>query len=108
MLLPRLGNFLYEPCEVIGIAIAVKLYIGRIAAGCKDETNDLLLLGRQQTVAVMIAVVGAVAAQVSFDLCAQRAVVLAFHLGKWFLESPCPADDLHGLEVGAAAPLGNG
>lgn len=83
----------------------------------EEVENPLLLLGREETFAVVIAVVGGVSAQVCLDAVAQGRVVFLLHLGEEGAESVGGVDDARlfvayvgvalacrGIDGGAAYP----
>lgn len=103
--------------KVIEVAILVKVQPVRIAVAAEEAENPLLLFGREEAFAVVIAVVGGVSTQVRLDTVAQGRVVFLLHLGEEGAESIGGVDDARlfvayagvalacrGIDGGAAYP----
>ena len=94
--------------KVVHIAIAVEVQVFRISSLAEEVDDPLLLFGREQPLAVVVAVVGGVSAQVSLDAVAQGRVVLLLHLGKEGAEAVGGVDDARLLVVFAVSLLAGG
>ena len=75
-----MGNVWLLFTEIYHVAIDVEMERFRVAPFAKQGQDGLLLLGREQLWAVMIAVVGAVAAQQFLDGSAQGCTVALLHI----------------------------
>lgn len=104
--LPRrgavIGTLLFQ---IIYLFVVVEAQVFSVSPTAEDGKNAVLLLGSEQFCAVVIAVVGAVTAEVSFQLVAQRCVVLALHILKQCLEAVGGAYLADLLEMGATPPI---
>ena len=73
--------------EVEHVAIVVKLNALRIAITGKQAHYPFLLLGREQPFTAVVAIVGAMTAQIVLDLIAQQRIVFLLHLAEERLEA---------------------
>lgn len=78
----------------------VKLEIGDVSVLLEQVDDPFLLFGREQLLAVMVAIIGAVAAKVVLEGVAQGRGVFLLHLVEERVEAPCRVNLPCWLEVG--------
>ena len=78
----------------------VKLEIGGVSVLLEQVDDPFLLFGREQLLAVMVAIIGAVAAKVVLEGVAQGRGVFLLHLVEERVEAPCRVNLPCWLEVG--------
>ena len=84
--------------EVVDPGIVVELEVRLVACLLKQLDDPCLLLWRQHLLATMVAVVGAVAAEIDFYLVAQLCLVLRLHILEDGVKAPRHQLGLAGLE----------
>ena len=89
--------------EVVGGDVAVELEVLGIAGALKAADNPGLLLGREQFVTPVIAVVGRLAAEVFLQVCPETLIVAGQDIIEQLVESPCHPLGFHLVEVLAGA-----
>ena len=91
--------------EVDDVLIVLKGQAVVVAITGEETQNPLLLLGGQHPLATMVAIVGAVTAEIVLDGIAQGCAVLLLHFLEKGRETVGGTDDAHLLEVSAGAVL---
>lgn len=91
--------------EVDDVLIVLKRQVVVVAITGKETQNPLLLLGGQHPLATMVAIVGAVTAEIVLDGIAQGCAVLLLHFLEKGRETVGGTDDAHLLEVAARTVL---
>lgn len=91
--------------EIYDVAVGLEGEIILVAVAFKEANDPLLLFRRKQALAVGIAVVSAVTAQILLQLFTQRCVVFLLHLAEKMFETAGATNDADLLEVLALAVL---
>lgn len=105
MVLPDRGNAgMTASGEVVDIAVAVEAEVIGVATLPEEGEDVVLLLRCEKALAIVIPIVGAVAAKVIFDGSAQRSGIALLHVGKERVEAP-GGTYLPYLLVMAASPV---
>ena len=89
--------------EVEHVDVVLEGHVLRVAVGGEEVEDPLLLFGREQSLATIIAVVGAVASEVGLQLVAQGSVVLLLHFAEEWFEAVGGVNDSYLLEMLAVA-----
>ena len=84
--------------EVVDLGIVVEFQVRVVAHLLKQFDDPLLLLGGEHLLATMVAVVGAVTAEIDFYLLAQLRLVLRLHILEDGVKAPRHQLGLAGLE----------
>ena len=89
--------------EVEHVNVVLEGQVLRVAVAGEEIENPLLLFGREQAVAAVVAVVGAVAAQIGFQLFVQGCVVFLLHFVEEWRQAVGGMNDAYLLEMAAVA-----
>ena len=85
--------------EVVGLFVVVKSQGVGVSPFAEEVDNPGLLFGIEFAFALVVAVVGSVLAQITFDKVAQGRFVLCLNIGEEGLESPGGHDASDGVEA---------